>query len=200
MELLLIRHAQPLRIDDPGDRPADPELTDRGRDQAARLGRWLAPERIDAVWSSTQRRALETAAPIAAGRGLTVVEERELCEYDRDTSTYVPLEELKAERDPRWFALAEGRWQEVFGTDPESFRARIVSAVEAIVADNPGRRVAVVCHGGVINAYAGHVLGIDRPLWFDPGYASITRVFAQRDGVRSVHTLNEHPHLRDVPG
>src|SRR5690349_1272414 len=137
MELLLIRHAQPVRIDVAGDGPADPELTERGRDQAARLGRWLAPEAIDAVWSSTQRRALETAEPIAAGRGLEVHQDHELCEYDRDTSTYVPLEELKAERDPRWFALAEGRWQEVFGTDPESFRARIVVAIDQIVATNP---------------------------------------------------------------
>ena len=64
------------------------------------------------------------------------------------------------------------------------------------------RRVVVVCHGGAINAYLGHVAGIDRPLWFEPAYASISRVAASRDGVRSIVSINETGHLRylAVPG
>ena len=80
---------------------------------------------------------------------------------------------------------------------PEAFRRRVVAGMERIVEANPGGRVVVVSHGGVINAYAGHVLGITRPLWFEPAYASISRVMASRDGVRSVASLNETGHLRD---
>jgi hypothetical protein len=40
--------------------------------------------------------------------------------------------------------------------DPETFRRVVVVAVERIIEANPGRRVAVVCHGGVINAWASH--------------------------------------------
>jgi probable phosphoglycerate mutase len=74
----------------------------------------------------------------------------------------------------------------------------VVDCVERVVAETRSQRVAVICHGGVINAYLGHVLGIERPLWFEPRYASIHRVAASRDGVRSIVSLNETAHLRGL--
>ncbi len=68
--------------------------------------------------------------------------------------------------------------------------------MERIVAAHPGQRVAVVCHGGVVNAYAGHVLGIDEPLFFLPAYTSISRVLASTSGPRSIRSLNETAHVR----
>ena len=58
----------------------------------------------------------------------------------------------------------------------------------------------MVCHGAVINLYLGHVLGLARLLWFEPNYASISRVRASRDGVRSVVSLNETAHLEASRG
>ena len=49
MELLLIRHALPIRREDV-DGPADPELSEAGRDQALHLANWLADERLDVVY------------------------------------------------------------------------------------------------------------------------------------------------------
>jgi probable phosphoglycerate mutase len=54
-----------------------------------------------------------------------------------------------------------------------------------------------VCHGGVINAYLTHILGIEDPSgFFYPNYTSIHRVAAARSGERSVLTINETAHLR----
>ena len=53
----------------------------------------------------------------------------------------------------------------------------------------------MVCHGGVINLYLGRILGVERHLWFEPGYTSISRVAASRDGHRTIVTLNETAHL-----
>ena len=75
------------------------------------------------------------------------------------------------------------------------FRTRIVTRLDAVIAEHPGERVAVVCHGGVINVYLAALLGIDRHLWFDPGYTSISRVRASRTGARSVGSINELAHL-----
>ncbi len=59
MELLLIRHALPIRREDV-DGPADPELSEAGRDQSMHLAQWLADERLDAVYASPmQRRDVE---------------------------------------------------------------------------------------------------------------------------------------------
>jgi len=68
-------------------------------------------------------------------------------------------------------------------------------ALDRVIAAHPGERVAVVCHGGVINVYLGALLGIDRHLWFDPGYTSISRVRASRTGERSIGSVNELAHL-----
>ena len=194
MDLLLIRHGEPVRIVD-ADGPADPPLAAPGRGQAERLAAWLRVEPLDDIWSSPMRRAMETAAPVATAHGLDVVVDDELAEFDREATSYIPYEELKADRDDRFLAMVEGRFDD-YSVDPVEFRAGVVAAIERVIDANPGRTVAVVCHGGVINAYIGHILGIERPLWFEPFYTGITRVAASRAGARSLVTLNESAHLR----
>jgi probable phosphoglycerate mutase len=199
MELLLIRHAEPVRIGPgEGDGPVDPALTERGRDQADRLAAWLAPDGIDHVVTSPMVRARETAAPLLAGTGREPEIDTALTEYDARADHYIPVEELRATNDDRWTAMVEGRWEEFGGEEPSVFRGRIVPRIDAIAAGHPGERVAVVCHGGVINVYLAAVLGIDRLLWFDPVYTSVSRVLVSRDGIRSLATLNETAHLQGV--
>ena len=70
VDLLMIRHGLPVRRETTDGSPADPELDAAGQDQAQRLARWLEPEGIDAVYVSPMRRALETAAPLAAALGV----------------------------------------------------------------------------------------------------------------------------------
>lgn len=198
MELLLIRHALPERIDSSGDgAPVDPPLTDEGRRQAAALAAWLdaVGERPDAVYTSPMRRAVETAAPLCERCGVASIVEEGVSEFDRGFDFYIPMEQLKAENHPHWQVMAEGRWDEIPG-DLAAFGRTVTEAIDAIAARHPGERVAVVCHGGVLNAYVGALLGIDRPLWFEPAYTSVSRVLVSRTGVRSLASLNETAHLR----
>jgi probable phosphoglycerate mutase len=190
----MIRHALPLRVEGVPGRPADPPLSEGGRLQAERLRRWLGGEHLDAVYASPLRRARETAAPLARDREVEIVLEQGIAEFDRDAESYVPLEELKAESWARWKELVDGGLYA--SLDIDAFRRTVVEAVERIVGAHPRQRVAVVCHGGVINAWAAHVLGIDRPIFFEPGYTSIHRFLAASSGERSVLSLNELAHLR----
>ena len=195
MELLLIRHALPVRIEG-ADGPADPPLAEDGHRQARALADWLAPEPIDRLYVSPLTRARETAAPLAEARGMEPVVEEGVAEFDKDADSYVPMEELKASGDPRWHEIVGGGY---FGdTSPDEFQSTVVRAVERIIADNPGGRVAVVCHGGVINAYLAHVLDLDDLLFFEPAYTSISRVVASRRGHRMLLSANETAHLRDL--
>ena len=192
MELLIIRHGLPVRIDDAAG-PADPELSDIGHDQARRMADWLRHERITAVYTSPMLRAQQTAVPLAEALGVEAVVDDELSEFDRGQHFYVPIEELKASRDPRYEQLMRGEHQgEV---DPYTFREIVTVAIERVVEGNQGGTVAVVCHGGVINAYASHVLGMDSPLFFQPYYTSVNRFLASSAGHRSVGSLNEIGHL-----
>jgi 2,3-bisphosphoglycerate-dependent phosphoglycerate mutase len=196
MEVVWIRHGEPERIAPGSGVAADPQLTAAGREQAKRLADWLAFEPIDAVLTSPLRRAVETAAPIAAALGLEAETFEGIVEYDRDSDHYIPTEELRLTKDDRWTAMVEGRWDEFGAELPEIFRARVDEAVAAIVERFPGGRVAAVCHGGVINVALGSVLGVERPLWFEPGYTSMSRMLASRGGIKSVASLNELAHLQ----
>jgi len=193
MDLLLVRHALPERVEIE-DGPADPPLTDHGRRQAVALSEWLEHEHVDAVYTSPMRRALETAVPTAERLGVEAVVEDGLAEMDRDSPVYIPLEELKAENDPRYLALIAGEWE----VDPAEFKRTAVAVVERVTTENRGGTVAAFCHGGVINAYVGHVLGIPEPMFFEPAYTSITRLRAASSGPRSLVSVNETAHLRSV--
>jgi len=195
MELLIIRHALPIRRElDSGT--ADPELSEAGHEQAAHLSHYLAGERIDALYSSPLARARETAAPLAAAKSLDVVTAPGIAEWDQNSPEYVPVEELKANNDPRWQAMLDGAWDS--DESEADFRERVVSSIESIIDEHRGQRVAVVCHGGVINGYLSHILGLDSFArgFFYPNYTSINRVAAASSGEREVITVNETAHLR----
>lgn len=195
MELLLIRHALPIRRE-LTEGVADPELAPGGLAQAELLGTYLASERLDAVYSSSLQRARQTAEPVVASRGLDLRIEPDVAEYDKDSAAYVPVEELKANNDPRWQAMLSGTMEGM--EDHEAFVTRVIAGVDRIIDTHRGHRVAVVCHGGVINAYISHILGLDpgQRGFFYPNYTSIHRVAAASSGERSVVTLNETTHLR----
>jgi len=198
MELILVRHALPVRIDGTDDGcPADPGLSDRGYEQAKCLIDALAHDTVTHLYTSPARRARETAVPLHEALGLDLTVEDGLAEFDAAHSSYVPVEELRASGDPRWELLVKGDLYHG-DVDPLAFKQRVITAIEQIVARHPGGRAVLFAHSGVINAYAGHVLAQDTLLWTAPAYASLTRIGAARDGRRGVISLNETGHVRDL--
>jgi probable phosphoglycerate mutase len=195
MELILIRHALPIRrVVSEG--AADPELSADGLVQSQHLAAYLGDEPIHAIYTSPLKRAIQTAAPLAERLGLTTTIVDGVAEYDRLSSTYIPVEELKATNDPRWQQMLADTWDDRDETRTE-FADRVQSAMESIVIDHPGQNVAVVCHGGVINAFLARVLGMqDSSGFFYPNYTSVHRVVAARSGQRQIITVNETAHLR----
>jgi probable phosphoglycerate mutase len=190
MELILVRHGLPERRDD----TSDPPLSPAGIDQARRIAAWLADEPIDAVFASTMLRAIQTAEPFAVQAGHQVRRRDGICEFDRDAGTYVPMEVLKRENYAAWLAMAQGD----HGIDIAGFQATVVAALEEIVESHAGKRVAVFCHGGVINVWTAHVLGMRPRLFFEPDYTSVHRYMCARSGQRNVLSLNERAHLRGL--
>ena len=193
MDLVLIRHALPFTIVG-ATGVADPELTPLGLEQAAKVAEWLREEHFDALYTSPLRRARQTAAPMAAQRGIEPIVRAGLAEYDQDSSEYVPLEELKRTNYDAWREVM--RTGAYGANDPVAFQSTVVSAINEIIDENPRRRVALVCHGGVINVWTAHVLGMPTPFFFQPGYTSVSRFAAARSGERTLLSLNETAHLR----
>ena len=194
MELILVRHALPVRRENSVG-PADPELSDDGVAQALLFAKYMESEHIDALYSSPLQRAQQTAAPLAQLKEMLPVIVDGVAEFDQHSNEYIPVEELKAANDPRWAEMINGTW-----TSPEEaqeFTDRVIDALESIIKDNRGGRVVVTCHGGVINEFLAHVLGLENRQFFYPNYTSLHRIAASSNGHRSVLSINETAHLRN---
>jgi probable phosphoglycerate mutase len=198
MELLLIRHGLPIRVVNDDGRPADPPLSDTGRDQAERVAAWLEGLHIDAIYASPLRRARETAEPLAQRRRVEVQIEPGIVEYDAGSELYIPMEELKETDNERWREVISGGYAPDF--ELKVFHDIVAAALERIIAANPGKRVAVFCHGGVINCWATKVLKMPPQLFIDATYTSVNRFLAASSGERSLGSLNETAHLRGLRG
>lgn len=195
MQLLLIRHALPLRSE-PGQGP-NPELSEAGVEQTQRLPQALTRFPIARVVSSPQRRAVQTAQPVADALGLSVEVDDRFAEYDRDMAAYVPIEQIRAEHPEEWARMANGHLPS--GVDEAEFQARIRAAVNDVAATADDEdTVAVFSHGGVINVLLHQILGTARLLSFPIDYVSITRVLFARSGQATVAEVNGTEHVWDL--
>ena len=194
MELILIRHGLPLRVDnsETGEE-ADPSLSPLGERQAEALADWLihgpAAQKIDAIYASPKRRALETVQPLAKGLEKEVIIEPRVIEYDVGETSYIPIEEIRDE--PEWYEMIQAGIP-----DPRAFQAQVIEGIESIISNHSGDRVVIGCHGGVIAVYLAHLMGVTQPLFFEAHYTSINRVMAASTGERSVVSMNELAHLQ----
>jgi probable phosphoglycerate mutase len=56
--------------------------------------------------------------------------------------------------------------------------------------------LAIVCHGGVINAVLTPILGLEQLIVFEPDYASVSRVHLHTESAAKIVCINEHAHVR----
>lgn len=205
-EVLLIRHAQ-QQFDPNGAAGdfVDPPLSEHGRLQARLLGRALSTQHLAAIFTSPLRRAAQTAAAIAEHHRLEpiVVDDLREVELFRDVppeqtlQAFLGKELLEAVRQRM---LHERSWDVYpYSESSAAFRKRTINAIEAAIAAHPSERIAIVCHGGVINAYLSHLVGSPYDMFFRPAHASI-HIVAAGAGRRVLRTLNDTHHLRTGEG
>lgn len=195
MQLLLIRHALPSRTQ--VGEGSDPELTEAGREQARRLPGALERFPLSRLVSSPQRRAVQTAEPVAKARVLAIDVDERLAEYDRGHSHYLPIEQVRVERPEDWARMAAGELPA--SVDVGAFRHRVCGALGEIVAGaDHADTVAVFSHGGVINVILHEILGTTRLLAFPIEYASVTRLRYSRSGTVTVAGVNDVGHVWDL--
>lgn len=201
-ELYLVRHAQQeIDFAGPVGDMVDPPLSEKGLLQAAAVGRALAGRGLTAVYCSPLKRARVTADAVARHHGLEPAVLSDLREVevwrdmpqDKSVRDYLGANYLVALRERM---AAEKVWDVYpYSESSAEFRRRAVNAIEAVLAAHPGERIAVVCHGGVINAYTGHIVATPYDMFFRAAHASISLVVAGQ-GRRAVRTLNEVHHLQ----
>jgi broad specificity phosphatase PhoE len=175
---LLVRHAAHdwLGRGVPGRLPGV-SLNAEGRRQADELADRLRGRSLHLIYSSPQQRAKETAAPVAAGRGLPVHIDPAFDEIDFGEWTGKSFAELQQDR-ARWHEWVERR--SVAGAPGgELFSAvqqRAMAGMEHLRRIHPSEALLLVSHGDVIKAVVAGFLGLslDHLERFDIDPASLT--------------------------
>ena len=168
-----------------------------GLEQAMRLPKAFDRHSIARVLSSPQRRAQQTAQPVADALGLELEIDDRLAEYDRDLAHYVPIEQIREEFPDEWERLARGHLPS--GVDEDAFVARVFAVIDDVVASGDhDDTVALFSHGGVINVILHRILGTEKLLLFPIDYASVTRLRYSRTGAFTVAEVNGTEHVWDL--
>lgn len=136
-------------------------LSAAGRARVASLAASHGLQGTTLVVSSTERKAVETAAPLAAGLGVPHDTRPAMHENDRSATGFLPPEEFEAMAD-RFFArpLDSVRgWERAIDA-----QTRIVTEVDAVLAAAPMGDILIVGHGAVGTLLYCHLAGmpIDR--------------------------------------
>jgi broad specificity phosphatase PhoE len=168
MHLYLIRHGQShINLAEWDSGNIDEGLTDLGHRQAAALARWMPAQvpQVDAIYGSTMRRALETAAPLAAAYGQPLIPDDRLREVgnNRWDHTAWPNDALPSEYAEYWASERPFSTVTPLVSGGETFlhfRTRVGVFIEELVEHHRAGTVLAVCHGGVIEAAFDNIFNV----------------------------------------
>jgi len=161
-------------------------LSERGRARMKALLKQKWVSGLRAIYSSTERKALDGAMILAEGLGLPHSAIPELGENDRSSTGYLPAKQFA------------GVVAEFFGKPDESVygweravdaQRRIVAATTAVLRKEPtDRDVAIVAHGGIGTLLLCHLVKMpitqnqDQPATNGGNYFSF-----ERESLRVIH-------------
>ncbi|OWV92824.1 phosphoglycerate mutase [Rhizobium sp. R72] len=164
-----------------------------GQEQAARLAKRLAREKIDEVYTSPQERTRQTAAAIATACALDPPQvHTALDEVDFGSWTGRRFDDLNGDqRWQHWNALRS------LGRAPGGERMldvqhRVLGLIETLAGNKSGRKIVLVSHSDVIKAAVTYVLGSSLDAWarLDVAPGSLTVLVAGDWGAK-IAALNE---------
>lgn len=165
-KLVLVRHAVteqtgPMLT----GRAPGVDLSDDGRRQAKALGERLAEIPVAAVYASPIERTAQTAEAIATHHGVDVSELPGVIEADYGEWTGGKLADLAKTELWKTVQRAPSRARFPGGESLAEMQGRMVTALEAVVADHAGEIVVVVSHADPIKAAIAHFTGLHLDLF-----------------------------------
>jgi alpha-ribazole phosphatase len=198
--LLLIRHgAARLQESHRFWGSTDIELSDTGIRQAEQLRDRLSRYKIDVFYTSTLRRAIETAEIVAARHKLPVNRIEELCECNFGFVEGLTFGEIK-KRYPELVRVMNGfdmidRFPG--GESLNELDARVTKFLERLKDPKPKETVAIVAHASPLQIMVCHLLGLETRHWLqmrmDHASLSILEIYP---GSAILNLLNDTSHLK----
>ena len=146
LDVILIRHAEPVAAGAPGVSDDDRPLTEAGRAAAEELAAEFDGYGLTAIYSSPYLRAVQTINPLAQRRGLEV-----------QLLTDLRERRLSRELHDDWRATLEKAWKDADfaapgGESGRSAQRRAVALLDLLRSRHPdGGRLVLASHGNLIS-------------------------------------------------
>lgn len=163
----LVRHGQvDRRID-----PADPPLSEQGRQEAEQVAAYLRDRPIVQIYASPLRRAQETAAPLAAALHLPVILEPRL----RERANFGDLPgQTREEFVALWERCSRERdYIPPVGDSSRGAGQRVEQFMAAVYATLPDGEVVAAAHGGTISDFLHNICEPATLAQIHPGFAAL---------------------------
>jgi probable phosphoglycerate mutase len=140
-------------------------LSEKGREQAVALGARLAALPIAVVYASPIERTTETAAAIASRCGLEVLPLPGVLEADYGDWTGQKISDLTTTDLWKVVQRTPSRASFPGGESIALMQARVVTALDEVVARHTGELIVVVSHADPIKAAIAHYTGVHLDLF-----------------------------------
>lgn len=204
MRLLLVRHGvTDHNINRQITGQSDVPLTELGRDQVRAVGKYLAREKLDAIFSSDLQRARDTAREIARHHNLPVLEDPDLREIHMGEWEGLTIEEIQARDLEGWKHVRSDpvRHAPPGGETFFQLQERAARALQRCQERHAGQTVLWATHGGLIGTTVCQALQLDLTYrhCFRHENTSITELRFGK-GLPLIERLNDVAHLRILPG
>ncbi len=151
---IIVQHADKQRLG------GDPGLSELGHDQADRVARVLATAGVVGLYASPQRRAQETAAPIALAVGIAVsIDERLSERMNWDGRSHQSAEAFLAEWER---TVTDREYVPSGGDSSRAAAARFTTFLDVADRGHRAGPIVVVTHGGVTIDLLRDLIGDER--------------------------------------
>jgi len=179
----------------------DCALNEEGRAEARAAAAYFGGMELDGIYTSPLSRAVETAAAIAAGRGIEVVSDPAFIDLDFGEWQGHPLKEVK-EKYPELYRAWRERPQEVIfpgGENLDRVRERAWEGLLKVVRENPDRTVVIVSHRVITKVLICAALGLDNShFWQIKQDTTAVNCLEHARGNFIVSLLNDSCHLKSI--
>jgi len=176
----------------------DIALNQLGVAQAEAVGKRLAREQFDAVYSSDLIRAYHTAQATVPDPDRTIVKDRRLRERHLGVLQGLTGEQAMTDQPVAWraFKSRDADLALAGGESLGEFSRRVVAFIEDTLGKHAGRRVLVVTHGGVLDTAYRHATGMPPSATRDfPIYNASVNVISHNGGRWKIESWGDVSHL-----
>ena len=176
-------------------------LNETGRAEARAVAAYFDGVNLEGIYTSPLARAAETAAAIAAGRGMEVVSDPAFIDLDFGEWQGHPLKEVR-ERYPELYRAWRERPREVTfpgGENLDQVRERAWEGLLKVVRENPERTVVIVSHRVITKILICAALGLDNShFWQIKQDTTAINCLEYARGIFIVSLLNDTCHLKSI--